>query len=248
MTDDNAEQKTYALFSSPANRRQIAELEASGANVLQIAPLKIIETNAKENCATVNNLSEFDWVIFPDVLAVDCFLKILEASGIDFFELDRLSVLACGEAVGDRLRFAQLHADLIPKSTDAETAFSTLAGYLQKGEFNHLNFLAPKAEDFEFELKQKLLDEKARVTEINVYRLEIEEKNEAGKLKALLKGGAVDELIITSPTDVVFLKKIFSSENLSENLSDIKVSGIDEMTIQTLRENNLRPRYFKRRT
>ncbi len=243
---EETKEKTYALFSNASNRKLIAKLEEKGSEVLPITPLEIIEVNSQANRALLKkNLSEFDWIIFPDILAVDYFIKILEENKIDVFELDEKRVLAMGEAIADQLRFVQLHADIIPKTIDAETVFSTLSGYLENNEFAGLSFLIPKEESLNLELKGKLLDENAKVTEIIVYRLESKQKNEIGKLKALLKGGAIDEVIFTSPTDVVFLKHILTPENLSEILSGIKISGVDEVTIYTLRENNIQPRYFK---
>lgn len=237
------EQKTYALFANPANRRLIAALEAGGADVVQIPPVKVIRINSSE----VNNLSPFNWIIFPDVLTVEYFLKMMKANDVDIFELDELSVLACGEAVADRLRFAQLHADLIPKKNDAATIFSALERYLEKREFKSLNFLLCKERNFRSELKQKLLDKNANVFETVVYQLEIADKKEVGRLKALLKGGAIDEIVITAANDMIFLKQFFEPDNISEILAEIKISGIDEVTMQTLRENSIQPRFFKSR-
>ena len=243
---DETKEKTYALFSNASNRKLIAKLEEEGGEVLLISPLEIMEVNSEANRALLkNNLSEIDWIIFPDVLAVEKFLKILEENEIDTFELDEKQVLALGEAVADQLRFAQLHADIIPKTIDAETVFSTLTGYLGKDEFANLNFLFPKEENFVSELKRKLFDKNAKVIEMIVYHLAIKEKNEAGKLKALLKGGAIDEIIFTSPRDVVFFKYFIAPENFPEIFSDIKISGVNEITINNLRENNLKPQYFK---
>lgn len=240
------EEKTYAVFSSHANRKLIARLEEKGAEVFPISPPQINEINSVSNSTIVkDSLLDFDWIIFPDVLAVDYFLTILEENEIGLFELDEKRVLALGEAVADQLRFVQLHADVIPKTIDNETVFSELLNYLEEGELDGLNFLVPKEEKFNFELEQKLVGEKAKVIEMNVYTLEISEKNEIGKIKALLKGGAIDEMIVTNPRDVTFLKYLFAPESLSEIFSETIVSGTDEVTVTTLWENKVRPRHFR---
>jgi uroporphyrinogen-III synthase len=244
--ETSSNQKTYALFSTPLNRKLIAGLEENGAKVFQFAPVETRRIDAETNSEIIrNNLTEFDWIIFPDVFAVDYFLEILEENEIDLFELDASRVLAFGEVVADRLRFVQLHADIIPHSMETETVFSTLVDYLGKEDFSALKFLLPSEIAADFDLKRKLIDAKADVTEIGLYQVEIIEKNKTVNLKALLKGGAIDEIIVSSAEDIISLKHYLAAENLAEIFSDIKISGTNEGAMQSLRENNLRPQFFQ---
>ncbi len=232
-------QKTYALFSTPANRKLAAALSKSEAKVFEFEPVEIRAVKTVQISA-----DDFEWIIFPDVYAVDFFLELLEESSIDLFELDAAHVLTLGEPVADRLRFVQLHADVIPPTIETETVFAALTDYLGKENLNGLRVAVPKESGFEFELKGKLTDAGATVTEIIVYQANVAEKNKTANLKALLKGGAIDEFIVSAPEDVVSLKHYLSPDDLPEIFAGVRVSGTNEISMQALRENNLRPHFF----
>lgn len=242
--ETSSNEKTYALFSTPVNRKIIAQIEQTGAKTFQFAPVKTERINADlENIK--NNLFAFDWIIFPDVYAVDYFLEILEETGIDFFNLDEIRILAMGEAVADRLRFVQLHADIIPHSTEIETVFAALSSYVGKDNLDGLSFLIPKEITFDAQLQKSLIKSEASVSEIAIYKALLDEKIKTPNLKALLKGGAIDEFIFTSAEDIISLKFYLFPEKAAKVLSGVKTSGIDEITMQALRENNLRPAFFQ---
>jgi uroporphyrinogen-III synthase len=232
-------EKTYALFSTTANRRLAAALSEAKAKVFEFEPIEIRPLKTGQIL-----FDEFDWIIFPDLYAVDFFLSLLEENSIDLFELDAAQVLTLGEAVADRLRFVQLHADVIPPTIETETIFAALTDYLGKENLNGLRVVVPKESDFDFELKDKLIDAGATVKEIAVYQASVAEKNVTANLKALLKGGAIDEFIISAPEDVVSLKHYLSPDDLRAGFAGVRVSGTNEISMQTLRENNLRPHFF----
>jgi uroporphyrinogen-III synthase len=238
-------QKTYALFSTAANQKLAVKLEQNGAKIFRFAPVGVRAINTKENAEILrNDLLKFDWIVFPDVFAVDCFLQILEEIEIDAFELDAIHVFALGEAVSDRLRFVQIHADVIPHFIEKQAIISTLLNYLGEDKIKDMSFLIPKAAHFETEFKGELVELASSVTEIAVYELQDSEKDKTVNLKALLKGGAIDEFIFDSPEDLLSLKYYLGGEDLSEIFVDIKTSGTSETVIKALRENGLRPLFF----
>ncbi len=232
--------KTFALFANPNNRKIVSDLERAGAKIIKFPPLETekIELNAI-SIEQLSRLAEFDWVIFPDVLTVDFFLQILEENTIDFFELDAIRVCAFGEAVSDRLRFVQLHADVIPHRLRTEDVTSALKNYIAAEDFTHLKFLLVLGSLFEEELKKQLLQAGAEVHELPVYQLKVSKENEIPRIKALLKGGAIDEFVFYAPTDFIYLNYIFSGEPLARVFADIKVSAADGIVYQTIRENSL---------
>lgn len=239
----SADQKTHGLFSTAANRKLIAELESGGTKVFQFPSLETENVVLdKPSIAYLQNLTDFDWVIFPDVFAVDYFLQALEICEIDFFELDTVSVLAFGEAVADRLRFVQLHADLIPNFIETESVFLTLSNFIDHNGLENLRFLLPKEIFSSIEITKKLIENKAIVTELPIYQAQIIDKKEVSKLKVLLTGGAIDEFIFSSPTDLIALKYLFSDNSMSEILAETKVSATDEVMFQALKEHNQKPR------
>ena len=239
--------KTYGLVENPLNKKLIAALESSGEDVLvfpQINAERLDLTKSEEN--HLKNLADFDWIIFGDVLAADFFIEFLRELDLDFFELDNLTVCALGEAVADRLRFVQLHADVIPSKINSETVFSAISDYTGFG-LEEVRFLIVKGNFFDFSLVEKLRAEKAFVGELTIYEAGFSDDATNTKLKTLLMGGAIDEFIFSSPEDFLSLKYLLRSENLSEIFMEMQVSATSEVVFQTLQEAGLRPLYFHRK-
>ncbi len=243
---DSADKKTYGLFSTAANGKLIAELESGGAKVFQFPPIETEKLDSdKFSTDYLENLTDFDWIIFPDIFAVDFFLQALEASETDFFDLDAINVLALGEAVADRLRFVQLHADFIPNFVETEKVFAALCNFIGQKNFGNLQFLVPKETSANIELTEKLTENKAIVTELPIYRATISDKSNLSKLKALLTGGAIDEFVFSSPTDLISLKYLFSGSSISKILAEIESSVIDEVVFQALKEHNQKSKFCR---
>lgn len=235
------DQKTYGLFSTAVNQKLIRKLESDGAKVFLFPPIETEKVISDETSINyLQNLTNFDWIIFPDVFAVDYFLQALEELDVDFFELDAVQVCAIGEAVADRLRFVQLHADLIPNFVETENIFATITNYTSQNGLKNLRFLLLKENGAEIELTEKLTENKAFVTELPIYQARIRDKREVSKLKILLKNGAIDEFIFSSLTDIIALKYLFSVDEVSEVFDEIKVSATDEVMFQALKEHNLK--------
>lgn len=223
-------EKTYALFDSPLNKKRIGEIEQA-----VIFPT-ITTLEIESDDSILQNLSEFDWLIFPDVHAVEYFVNRLEKLNIDLYELDALRVLAYGEAVADRLRFSQLHADVIPSTIKTSDVLQSLKDYVfDEAEFANLRFLILKEQNAEIDLAKEL----ANVIELPIYSVEFADETQLAKLKALLKGGAIDEFIFSSHYDVLNLAQLFQTENLAELLEGITLTATDNLTLQSLQEFRL---------
>lgn len=234
-------EKTFALFADPVNKKIASELEKAGAKIIKFPPFgaEKIEPDA-DSIEHLSNLAEFDWIIFPDVLTVDFFLQSLEENAVDFFELDEIRVCAFGEVVSDRLRFARLHADVVPNTVKTEDVLNALKNYIGAEDLKELEFLVPKEILVQSEIKDELLKAGGKVFELPVYEIRFSKDSEISKLKALLKGGAIDEFIFSAPTDFIALNYIFGGESLTRIFDDIEISAVDEIIYQTIRENNLK--------
>jgi len=236
--------KTYGLFANPINNKLISELKKKGEDVLLFPLIETEKVELTETAAkNLKNLTVFDWIIFTDVFAADYFIEALREREIDFFELDNLTVCAIGETVADRLRFVQVHADVIPSKINVEAVFSEISQFVG-GNFGGLRFLIINERSSDLTLIEKLKAEQAIVEELPLYKAEFEEKSEVIKLKTLLKNGAVDEFIFSSPDDLPSLKFLTSEADLTRLLSEIRVSAVSEIVYQSLQENGFRPLYF----
>lgn len=238
-------EKSYGIFSTAANRKIINDLENKGAKVFQFP---VTETEIIDNWEIIdfikNELSAVDWLIFADIFTVDYFIELLEKSGNDLFELDEKRILVFGEAIADKLRFSQIHADVIPNSIRTVDIFLKLIEYLQTDNFVGIKFFMPISSDYINDLKKILETKGAEVIEKEIYKLKIENKNEITKLFALLKGGAIDNFIFSAPEDIFYFSRLFNSLNLSEVLSEVNIFATNEITMQTLHENKLNSKYY----
>jgi uroporphyrinogen-III synthase len=236
--------KTYALTASPLNNRLISLLRENGEEVLIFPSL---EPSAVELSGTaleyIKNPAQFDWLIFTDAFAADFFIDALREMDTDFFELDNSTVCALGESVADRLRFVQIHADVIPPNLRDETIFSTIAQYAG-GEFGGINFLVVGEKSKKFEFVAKLQSEAASIEFLPVYQAAFDNETDLTRLKTLLKGGAIDEFIFASVEDIAALKLLLADEDLTNNLRGVNTWATAEPAFQALQENGLRPLYF----
>lgn len=241
------DEKTFALIGTPANKKTILTLETLGAKVIPFPAARIEKSDLDEKSEVLlRGAHAFDWLIFFDVLSVDYFLAALEAFEIDHFELDRARICSIGEAVADRLRFVQIHSDIIPNRLETAAILTALIDYIGGEEIDGKSFLVIKRLAAQNRLKTALAEKGAVVAELDVYSAEIAEPGDNARLAALLKGGAVDEFVFSSPEDFIALEKLLISEAAAELLKETRVSAIGEVTFQFLRENNLKPVYFKK--
>ena len=241
-------QKIYGLSANPANKKLAAELEARGARVVCFPHIETEKAPLDEKSTLLlNDLNEFDWLIFTDVFAADYFLQMLEEKEFDFFQLDAFRICTLGEAVADRLRFAQIHADVVPVSIEIGAVIASLAAYIGEREMDGKRFLLIKrnrATEIENVLEQK----GAVVTSMEIYRAGISNSNgENARLKAMLEGGAIDEFVFTAPADFFSLEELASRASLAEILRETKISATDQITLQFLRERSLKVSLFNRK-
>jgi uroporphyrinogen-III synthase len=229
--------KTYALFLNPTNRKVISELEVIGAKTILFPALETREIASDESENLSNLLKKFDWLTFTDIYTVEFFLQKLEQEEFDFYELDEIRVCAYGESVADRLRFVQVHADIIPNSIKTTEVSQTIKDYfIDEDELKDAKFLVLKEKNANPAISKELENLNATVSELQIYEIIAESESETAKLKSLLIGGAIDEFIFTSPFDIINLANLFPTENLEDVLAETKLYASDKATDQSIQE------------
>lgn len=233
-------EKTYALFLNPVNRKIISELEVIGAKTILFPALQTQEILSDETNDLSSFLKNFDWLIFPDIYTVEFFLQKLEQEEFDFFELDEIRVCTFGESVADRLRFVQVHADIIPNSIKTAEVLQTIKDYfINEDELKTAKFLIFKEKNTVAEISKELENLGGKVSELSIYETIAEKESETAKLKSLLVGGAIDEFIFTSPFDIINLAHLFPTENLADVLAETVLYAADNVTTQSIQEFRL---------
>lgn len=245
MTENKVE-KTYAVVSVGRNRKLIESLRALNHKIIEI-PASGFEKIwlGEEKIEVLKNIAQYDWLVFPDVFAAEFFLEILDENEYEMFELDHLRVCVFGEATADRLRYAQIHTDVIPPKNTKETIFAALTDYVAgESSLSDLKFLIVKKINENIELTDELDKLKIFYREVAIYRSKPATGEETAKLKALILGGAIDEFVFTSSEDWETLREIFSGANIKKLLGGTLISATDEATRQTLNENDIAARIF----
>ena len=177
------------------------------------------------------DLAKTDWIIFPDLFSVDFFLARIE----DKFQLDQIRICALGEAVSDRLRFSQVHADVITSRLTPETVLAELSAYQSLEE---LNLLIPGQVNKNEALSDLLRANGATVNLLPVYQTD--KISDLIRFRTILAGGAIDEFIFSSPQDVYSFTDLIGPEK-----AELTASATDENTFQTLREFGFAPTIYK---
>ena len=193
----------------------------------------------------LKNLNDFDWLVLTDIFAADFFLELLREIEFDLFELDSLTVCALGEAVSDRLRFDQIHSDVIPSKIENGCVLEEISGFAAES-LENLRFLVVKEKSVSYSFVEELKALKANIEELAIYQGSFGIGSPIIKLKTLLKNGAADEFVFSSAEDIVSLKLLFPGEDLALVLGDTKISATSETIFQALLENSVRPLYFHR--
>lgn len=237
-----------ALFLTPTNKQIISKLREQEKKVFLFPAVeteKLSPDAFAENA--VRNAVNFDWLIFTDVFTVDYFIDFLQEFEIDLFELDAVRICAFGGAVSDRLRFSEIHADIIASVVETASIFKALNDYIGAETFANQKYLVLKELSGKIELTEKIKEMQAKVSEISLYRILDRDKTEITKIKALLTGGAFDEIIFSEPADLVAFMKMFDGANPQGIFSDIRFSAVNEVMYQMLFENGFRPVFFDRK-
>jgi uroporphyrinogen-III synthase len=245
MEDQNT-QITCGIVENSLNKKVISSLLKKERKIVEFPTFKTEKVLINEKSKSIiEEIEEFDWLIFTDVLAVDYFLEILDKLEFDLFRLDNLRICSFGESVSDRLRFVQIHSDIISSKIISERIYEEISDYISdENEFRETKFLVLKRDSKEAEITEILKDKKVFVKELIVYKFIGEKNLKLSKLKTLLIGGAIDEFIFTSPIDFFNLQKEFSRNNLQQIFSETKVFATDEITFRYLLENGLKPKMF----
>lgn len=242
MNSDESKQETVGIIKTVRNKKVIELLKNQGKNVIEFPEAKVVKIELGDNEKNkLVNIGEFDWIIFTDIFTVDFFLEDLAATGFHLYHLDEFKICACGEAVSDKLRFAQIHSDVIPAQKSAGIIFAEISAYTADEEtFFNSKFLLLKGFDKAKSLSKFLVEKNLNLVEMINYSVEPISSFENAKFKSLLSGSAIERFIFTSPEDLESLSQFGEEGFLTDLFANIEIETTDEITDQTLRENTFK--------
>lgn len=232
-----------AVIERQRNRPAIRRLESLGYAVVSVpGPMIEPRTPTRMELSFLGDPGQFDLVLFLDPISVERFSELAESEGIDVFEYDRPVICALGEAVADGLRFIQLHSDIIPASlVDGAVARSLIdfAG----GE----TALAGQRALVIGSVREAMppgvsLDLFGEVRSVWLSELKSDSIKGHAKIKALLAGGAIDAVFVSSAFDLVDLRVLTRAYGLEDLGSGPEIFCSNELIQAALTEVGLAAR------
>ena len=222
-------------------------LEDAGAEAVELPAIAIAppEDFAPLDRA-VGRLSEYGWVVFASVNAVEFVFDRLDSMGGDARAFGKARVGAIGPATASALKRRGIRPDFTPSRSVSSAALEELAGY----EWNGVSVLLPAADIGRDELAEGLSRLGADVERVTAYRT-ITPPDAAQQARDALTGG-IDIVTFTSSSTVRNLLALleedgptFSSLPLDGNtrggaLSGSLIACIGPVTAGTARELGLR--------
>jgi uroporphyrinogen III methyltransferase/synthase len=173
--------------------------------------------------AALDQVNEYDWLVFTSGNGVDGLLGRIFDRGGDVRGLGRVRIAALGKGTAERLGHYHLKADLSPERADAARVAETLVQDAPGGAF-----LLARASGDRPVLAEELEELGAGVDQIPVYRtVEIEEPNE--DVSDALRAGEVTWITVTSSPTARSLVQLYG-----DLLRSAKIVSISPLTTATL--------------
>jgi uroporphyrinogen III methyltransferase/synthase len=230
---------TTVLVTRP--KEQISEfadlLGAYGAAVLSFPTIAIEPPDDWTSLdRAIENLSEFNLVIFTSVNGVRYFLERLDVAGRDARALAGARLCAIGPRTAEALAAARLKVDLIPAQYQAEGLLEALATEQIAGS----RILIPRAEVARDLLPDELRAQGADVTVAVAYRT-VRPKADVARLTDALRSRTVGVVAFTSSSTVTHYVECFSSPEEARTLTEgAVVACIGPITAQTAQAAGLK--------
>ncbi|MBU1625766.1 uroporphyrinogen-III C-methyltransferase [bacterium] len=202
------------------------ELEKLGASVLEYPTIKIISPESwVEVDKALQNLGDYQWVIFTSVNGVTFFFDRLKEIGKDSRSLHQAKICAIGPATAEILKRFNLEVDIRPDEYRAEGIIEALVSEEVKGK----KILIPRAKEAREILPEELSRLGARVDVIPIYRT-VKDDTDVNLIISEIEGGLLDVITFTSSSTVVNFFESFDGVGIPKGLEDVVIACIGPIT------------------
>lgn len=216
-------------------RHQASELsqaiEALGGEAWEFPTIEIAPPSDNSYLLNaINNLQEFQWLIFTSVNGVEAFFTELKLQERDVRDLVGLEIVAIGPATQVALEKKGLRVAYVPDEYRAEKIIEGLASRVVAGQ----KVLLARAEEARDILPVALKAMSVEVWDVPVYKTVIGGANRE-ELKSLLSDKAIDSVTFTSSSTVRnFMTIIDGDVSLLDKVSLYSIGPITSATAQEL--------------
>ena len=192
--------KTVLVTRAAADAATLRQaLEQQGARVLEYPAIKILPPlDSGPLDRALQNISQFDWIVFTSANGVEHVFHRLRALGKDVRIFSNIKIAAIGHATDETLQTRGLKADLVPEVFTSESLVEKLAGTKQvRGR----KFLLPRTDIAPEFLTRRLQMLGGEVTEVVAYRT-VAPSKEKEKLKNWIEKESIDFVTFSSSSTV----------------------------------------------
>ena len=215
----------------------VSKLSGLGAACIEIPTIEIAPAqDITPLRSAVENLKNYDWIVFTSVNGVKFFFDTLNDIGKDVRALGHLKFACIGPVTKECLKGHGIVSDILPETYRAESVIKAFSGI----EIKNKKVLLPRAKIARTILPEELTKMGAEVHEVTAYetRLNTEGKQE---LIELLKNREIDAVTFTSSSTVSNFMSFFDSEDEKKLLNGLVFASIGPITSDTCRSLGIEP-------
>ncbi len=215
----------------------VSELTQLGANCIEIPTIEIAPPkDIKPLKQAIENIDNYDWLVFTSVNGVKFFFDTLFEMGKDVRCLGHLKFACIGPVTKERLKDYGIISDILPNTYRAESvieAFSTV-------EINNKKVLLPRAKVARTILPEELSKMGALVDEVTAYETQLD-ANGKDELIELLETNQIDAVTFTSSSTVSNFMSLLDGVDAHALLKNVQVASIGPITSDTARSLEIEP-------
>ncbi|NOX35884.1 MAG: uroporphyrinogen-III C-methyltransferase [Deltaproteobacteria bacterium] len=215
----------------------VSNLTKLGAQCIEIPTIQIAPPKdsgpLKES---VNNINNYDWLVFTSVNGVEFFFNTLFDTGKDVRALGHLKIACIGPVTKKRLKEYGIISDILPETYRAESVIDAFSGI----DMTNKRVLLPRAKVARTVLPEELTKMGAKVHEVTAYetRLFTSKKEE---LISLLENNEIDAVTFTSSSTVSNFMSQLEPKDAKLLLKNVVTASIGPITSKTARSLGIEP-------
>lgn len=215
----------------------VSKLSRLGADCIEIPTIRIAEPEDTAPLkASIENIRNYDWLVFTSVNGVKFFFDTLFDMGKDVRVLGHLKFACIGPVTKERLKDYGIISDILPETYRAESVIDAFSSV----EIENKKILLPRAKQARTILPEELTKMGAHVDEVTAYetRLATEGKEE---LISLLEKNEIDAVTFTSSSTVSNFMSQLESKDAKKLLTNVVTASIGPITSDTARSLDIKP-------
>jgi len=184
----------------------------------------------------IQNINNYDWIIFTSANGAKYFLERLEKNRVDIKDLRDIRLCAIGPKTAGILKKSGIKIDYIPSEFKAEGVIEELISKGIKGK----KILIPRASIAREILPEELKNMGAFVEAVDTYKT-IQPAEKTDDIRKMLKNKEIDMITFTSSSTVTNFVNMFKKEEIFSLIHGVDIACIGPITAKTVEKYNLQP-------